>query len=483
MKRGQGRYLKRSSHLEGLQKEVKVKKPWQGRFKERTAGSVEEFTESISFDKRLARYDILGSIAHAEMLMNKGIISKRDGQRIISGLRQILEEIESGRFKFQKGLEDIHMNVEYRLTRIVGEAGARLHTARSRNDQVVTDLRLYLRDESREIIGLLKRLIQVFVRLAEKNLSIIMPGYTHLQRAQPVLLSHALLAHAWSLLRDLERFQETLKRINIMPLGACALAGTSLPTDREFLRKYLKFKKVAPNSMDAVSDRDFALEVLFNSALVMMHLSRISEELILWSSSEFNFIELPDAYTTGSSIMPQKKNPDIPELIRGKTGRAYGNLVSLLTTMKALPLTYNRDMQEDKEPLFDSIDTVKSSLSIMAEMLPLIKFHKERMYEAAKGFSLATDVAEYLVKKGVPFRKAHEITGRMVRYCIDNNKSIEEMEIKELRRFSPLIGSDIKSLLSPEGSVRAKVSQGGTSPDEVKRQIRMLKGVLKKIKP
>lgn len=401
-----------------------MKKPWAGRFTEPTASSVEDFTESLSFDRRLARYDILGSIAHAEMLMHQGIISKKDGKKIISGLKDILKDIESGRFNFKKELEDIHMNIEHSLTERIGEAGARLHTGRSRNDQVATDLRLYLRDEVENILKLLDNLIRVFIKLAERYQDYIMPGYTHLQRAQPVLLSHHLLSYAWMLLRDAERFRENLSRINVMPLGACALAGTSLLTNRDYIVKRLGFKEISLNSMDAVSDRDFALEFLFNSSLLMMHLSRLSEELILWSTSEFNFIELPDAYTTGSSIMPQKKNPDVLELIRGKTGRVYGNLLTLLTVMKGLPLTYNRDMQEDKEPVFDSADTIKASLSILLEMLPLVKFNKDVMYRTAGGFSLATDIAEYLVKKGISFRKAHEITGRIVRYCIEKGKKL-----------------------------------------------------------
>jgi len=457
----------------------KDKKLWGGRFRERTATSVEEFTESVTFDKRLARYDISGSIAHAEMLMARGIISKKDGRKIIKGLKEILKDIEAGRFIFKKEFEDVHMNIEHELISRIGDAGARLHTARSRNDQVVTDMRLYLRDEIYEIIKLIKRLITVFIDVAERNIEIIMPGYTHLQRAQPVLLSHHLLAYAWGFMRDMERFRKNLESVNIMPLGSCALAGTSLPTDRRFVAKRLGFKEISLNSMDSVSDRDFCLEFLFNSAVTMMHLSRLAEELIIWSSAEFNFIELPDAYTTGSSIMPQKKNPDVLELIRGKTGRTYGNLVSLLTVMKGLPFTYNRDMQEDKEPVFDSADTLKSSLSIISELLPLIKFNRDAMYKIAGGFCLATDVAEYLVKKGVPFRKAHEITGKMVRFCIEKGISLEELSLEDMKRFSPLIGPDILSLLTPESSVKAKNSTGGTSPTQVRYQIRTLKRLLR----
>ncbi len=454
-------------------------KLWGGRFRERTSSSLEGFTESISFDKRLWRYDIIGSMSHVKMLMKQGIIPRRDGEKILKGLKRIYKDIESGRFEFRSDLEDIHMNIEHRLIELTGEAGARLHTARSRNDQVALDLRLYLRDAIKEISGLLRRFTKIIINIAEKNIDVIMPGYTHLQRAQPVLLSHHLLAYVEMFLRDIERFNENLSRVDVLPLGSCAMAGTSLPVDREFLRKELGFRKISQNSMDSVSDRDFALEFLSNSSILMMHLSRLSEEFILWSTTEFGFIELPDAFTTGSSIMPQKKNPDLFELIRGKTGRVYGNLLALLTVMKGIPLTYNRDMQEDKEPVFDTHDTLKDALSILIDVMPLIRFNRKRMYEeSTRGFTLATDVAEYLVRKGVPFRKAHEITGRLVRYCIDNNKTLQSLSLNDFRKFSAKFNEDIHSILTPESSVSLKTSKGGTSPEEVKRQLRRLKKIL-----
>ena len=377
-----------------------MKKPWAGRFTEKTSKTAEHFTESISFDRRLWKYDIEGSIAHAKMLGKQKIISQKDSSAIISGLKNIAGEIETGRFRFAVELEDIHMNIEAALIKNIGDAGKKLHTARSRNDQVALDLRLYLRAETKETIALIKNLQKTLLNAAENNIGIIMPGYTHLQRAQPVLLSHHLLAYVEMLRRDRERFEDSLKRINVLPLGSCALAGTSLPVDRPYVAKLLGFKAIAENSIDAVSDRDFAIEFLTDAGILMMHLSRFAEELILWSTEEFSFIELPDAFTTGSSIMPQKKNPDVAELIRGKSGRIYGNMIALMTVMKGLPLAYNRDMQEDKMPVFDTVDTVKSCLTVLAQMMPQIKFMSERMREAAgKAYSTATDIAEYLVKK------------------------------------------------------------------------------------
>ncbi|MBT9537351.1 MAG: argininosuccinate lyase, partial [Nitrospirae bacterium] len=400
-----------------------MKKLWAGRFTEKTSKTVEYFTESISFDRRLWKYDIEGSIAHAKMLGKQKIISQKDSSAIINGLKNIAGEIETGRFRFAVELEDIHMNIEAALIKNIGDAGKKLHTARSRNDQVALDLRLYLRAETKETIALIKNLQKTLLNAAENNIGIIMPGYTHLQRAQPVLLSHHLLAYVEMLRRDRERFEDSLKRINVLPLGSCALAGTSLPVDRSYAAKLLGFKAIAENSIDAVSDRDFAIEFLTDAGILMMHLSRFAEELILWSTEEFSFIELPDAFTTGSSIMPQKKNPDVAELIRGKSGRIYGNMIALMTVMKGLPLAYNRDMQEDKTPVFDTVDTIKSCLTVLAQMMPQIKFMKERMRDAAgRAYSTATDIAEYLVKKGVPFRQAHEITGKIVRYCIKNKK-------------------------------------------------------------
>ncbi|MBI5188595.1 MAG: argininosuccinate lyase [Nitrospirae bacterium] len=452
-----------------------MKKPWAGRFREKTSKIVEHFTESISFDNRLWRYDIEGSIAHAKMLGKQGIITKEDSEEIIRGLKEIAREIETGRFRFKEDLEDIHMNIENALTKKIGPIGGKLHTARSRNDQVALDLRLYLRAETKEIISLIKKLQKTLLNTATKYLNTLMPGYTHMQRAQPVLLSHHLLAYVEMLQRDRERLEDTLKRINIIPLGSCALAGTTLPIDRGYVAKLLGFKGISENSIDAVSDRDFAIEFLSNAAILIMHLSRFAEELILWSTEEFRFIELPDAFTTGSSIMPQKKNPDVAELIRGKTGRVYGNLLSLLTTMKGLPLSYNRDLQEDKVPIFDTVDTVKSCLTVLNGMLPGIKFNTERMFETAgEGYSTATDIAEHLVRKGIPFRKAHEITGEIVLYCIKNRKQFRELSINEFKKFSPVITKDIYSYIEVEDSVKTKTSRGGTSPDAVKKQIRRL---------
>lgn len=457
-----------------------MEKPWSGRFTEKTADIVEQFTESISFDNRLWKYDIEGSIAHSKMLAKQGIIPKKDADKIIKGLKEIYKEIEDGRFKFKEELEDVHMNIEAALIEKIGDIGGRLHTARSRNDQVALDIRLYLRAEVREIISFLRNLISVLAEMAEKNLDIIMPGYTHLQRAQPVLLAHHLMAYAHMFERDKARFADALKRINVLPLGSCALAGTTLPTDRHYVAEILGFDAVSENSMDSVSDRDFSLEFLSCSSIFMMHTSRMAEELILWSSEEFSFIELPDAFTTGSSIMPQKKNPDVAELMRGKTGRAYGNLISLLTTMKGLPLTYNRDMQEDKEPVFDTVDTVKLTLDVLIQMLPKIKFNGKRLKDTADAaFSTATDIAEYLVRKGIPFRTAHEITGKIVRYCIDNSKNLSDLSISEYKSFSNVMGNDIYKFISAVESVNAKKSYGGTSPSMVKEQIKRFRKRLK----
>ncbi|HEB75739.1 MAG TPA: argininosuccinate lyase [Nitrospirae bacterium] len=456
-----------------------MKKPWAGRFKEETARCVEEFTESVSFDWRLWPYDIEGSVAHARMLARQGIISRDEADRIITALQEIASEIESGKFRFRRDLEDIHMNIEAALISKIGPVGGKLHTARSRNDQIALDLRLYLRAEVRGIVRMIKGLQRVFLRLAQRHAGTIMPGYTHLQRAQPVTLGHHLLAYVEMLQRDKERLLDALDRINTMPLGACALAGTTLPIDRAYTARLLKFKRVAVNSMDAVSDRDFAVEFLSIAAIIMLHVSRIAEELVLWSTEEFSFVELPDAFTTGSSIMPQKKNPDVAELIRGKVGRVYGALVALLTTMKALPLTYNRDMQEDKQPVFDAVDTLKSVIGILAEMLPKVRFNKKRMTEtAAAGYSLATDLAEYLVGKGLPFRDAHEVTGRVVGYAIERNAELHDLTLDELQAFSPLIGPDVFDVLTIEKAVERRNSMGGTSPDEVRRQVDRLRKAL-----
>ncbi len=453
-----------------------MKKLWGGRFSAQTEKTVEDFTESISFDARLWKYDIEGSIAHVTMLGRQKIISKKEAALIIKGLNEISAEIESGKFKFSQALEDVHMNIERALIKKTGPVGGKVHTARSRNDQVALDIRLYLRDEITGIIQLINKLRKVFVSLAEKNIDTIMPGYTHLQRAQPVLLSHHLLAYFEMLGRDLARFKDCLGRVNVLPLGSAALAGTTLPIDRHYVAKLLKFPAVSENSIDTVSDRDFAAEFMASSSILMMHLSRLSEEIIMWNSEEFKFIELPDAFTTGSSIMPQKKNPDVLELARGKTGRVYGHLMSILTIMKALPLAYNRDMQEDKEPLFDTADTIKACLGVLMKMLPLVRFKRKVMEKAtAAGFLTATDLAEYLVKKGVPFRDAHSITGRVVKYCIDKNKTLPDMDLNELKQFSDLIGKDISHYISVEVSVNGKKSYGGTSREKVLSRIRKIK--------
>lgn len=457
-----------------------MKKPWAGRFKGKTSKIVEKFTESISFDNRLWRYDIEGSIAHAKMLGRQGIITKKDSEKIIKGLKEIATEIEKGKFRFREDLEDIHMNIEAALIKKIGNTGEKLHTARSRNDQVALDVRLYLREEAKEIISLINTFQKTLLTVASKHLNSLMPGYTHLQRAQPLLLSHHLLAYVEMYQRDKERLRDALKRINVLPLGSSAIAGTSLPIDRAYVSKLLNFDDVSKNSLDAVSDRDFIIEFLSDAAILIMHLSRLAEELVLWSTEEFRFIELPDAFTTGSSAMPQKKNPDVAELIRAKTGRVYGNLLSLLTIMKGLPLSYNRDLQEDKPPLFDTVDTVKSCLTVLNEMFPGIKFNTKRMREtAAEGYSTATDIAEYLVKKGLPFREAHKVTGRIVLYCIRKNKRLEELTIQELNKFSPLISKDIHTYLKPEESVRSKRSTGSTSPEEVRKQIKRLRRLIK----
>ncbi len=458
-----------------------MKKLWGGRFREKTSKLVESFTESISFDKRLWKYDIEGSIAHAKMLAKQGIISLEEVKKIIKGLEEIADEIETGKFLFKEELEDIHMNIEYALTKKIGPAGEKLHTARSRNDQIALDLRLFIRAEIKEIIGLIKRFQKTLLNISIKHLNALMPGYTHLQRAQPVLLSHHLLAYVEMLQRDVERLKDSLKRVNQLPLGSCALAGTSLPIDRAYVAKLLDFDGVSQNSIDAVSDRDFVIEFLSNSSVLMLHLSRLAEEIILWSTEEFKFLELPDAFTTGSSVMPQKKNPDVAELIRGKSGRVFGNLFSMLTLMKALPLSYNRDFQEDKIFLFDTVDTSKACLLIFNEMLQDIKFNVNRMYETAEAaYSTATDVAEYLVKKGLPFRRAHEITGKLVLYCSEKNKKFSDLTLEELNKFSNLFSDDIYNYLNAEGSVKNKKSLGSTSLKEVTKQIIRLRKIISK---
>ena len=457
-----------------------MKKPWSGRFRQKTSVTAERFTESVSFDKRLWKHDIRGSLAHAKMLGRQGIIPPADTNRIVRGLEAIASEIESGKFRFSGALEDVHMNIESALIRKIGAAGKKLHTARSRNDQVALDLRLYLKEETAGIIQLIKDLQKALLNIAESNIETIMPGYTHLQRAQPVSLSHHLLAYAEMFQRDRERFDDALARIDVLPLGSCALSGTTLPTDRVFLAKELGFRKISGNSIDAVSDRDFAIEFISCSSIAAMHLSRMAEELVIWSTEEFKLAEISDSFTTGSSIMPQKKNPDVAELVRGRTGRIYGDLIALLTVMKGLPLSYNRDMQEDKLPVFDTVDTIKSCLAVMKEMIPEISFNTDRMAATAgEGYSTATDIAEYLVRRGVPFREAHEITGKIVRHCIDEKKDLLSLEIRELQSFSPLIRKDIFRVVDPQKSLNGHDSYGGASPSEVKRQIRSMRRLLK----
>ncbi|WP_028584213.1 argininosuccinate lyase [Desulfogranum mediterraneum] len=440
------------------------KKLWGGRFAEATAASVEEFSASIHYDARLYRQDIMGSKAHARMLAKQGLISAEECTAIVDGLSEIETEISEGRFEFKPELEDVHMNIEKALTDRIGAAGAKLHTARSRNDQVNLDFRMYLRDQVVLLDGLLAEGQGAFVRLARKYLGAVMPGYTHLQRAQPVLLSHHLLAYFEMLKRDRERLQDCLGRINVMPLGSAALAGTGLPVDRHFAAQELDFPAISANSMDASGDRDFALEFLFCLNLVQIHLSRLAEELVLWSSKEFDFVRIGDRYCTGSSIMPQKKNPDIPELIRGKSGRVTGALMSLLVTVKGLPLTYNRDLQEDKEPVFDALDTVTANLSIIAELLDNTEFNLERLQGATHGgFMTATDLADYLVCKNMPFRQAHSVVGKVVAHCQDRDIELIDLTLDELQQFSELLEPDVFEVLTVDGSVNSRVSPGGTA--------------------
>lgn len=446
----------------------KPTKLWGGRFSERTAASVEAFTASIHFDARLYRHDIAGSRAHARMLARQGLISDEERDRILGGLDEIEQEIDQGAFVFRPELEDIHMNIEKALVEKIGAPGEKLHTARSRNDQIALDIRLYLREESRRLMDLLQDLRRALVDLADRYREAVMPGYTHLQRAQPVLVAHHLLAYFEMFGRDRDRLADGLERINVLPLGAAAMAGTGLPIDREFVARELDFPKVSANSMDTVADRDFAVEFAAACTLIQLHLSRLSEELVLWASEEFSFIRLADSFCTGSSIMPQKKNPDIPELIRGKTGRVTGNLMSLVTLIKGLPLTYNRDLQEDKEPIFDTVDTVSAGVSIMAELLAHMEFDRERLAAATRGgYMTATDLADYLVRKNVPFRSAHAIVGRAVAYGIEQGRDLSEMSLAELRRFSEAIDDDVFAVLSVRGSVNSRTSIGGTAAGNV----------------
>ncbi|WP_275888463.1 argininosuccinate lyase [Desulfobulbus alkaliphilus] len=448
-------------------------KMWGGRFAETTAPSVEAFTASIHYDARLYRHDIMGSKAHARMLARQGLITAEESEAIILGLTEINTAIDRGEFIFKPELEDIHMNIEKALTDKIGPTGAKLHTARSRNDQVNLDFRLYLRDEVDTLDQLLREVQKAFVRQARVHLGVIMPGYTHLQRAQPVLLSHHLLAYVEMFQRDRDRLCGCRARINIMPLGTAAMAGTGLPIDRESVAEELGFTAVTANSMDTSGDRDYALELLFCLSLIQVHLSRLAEELVLWSSREFDFIRMADQYCTGSSIMPQKKNPDIPELIRGKTGRVTGALMGLLMTVKGLPLTYNRDLQEDKEPVFDAVDTVKASLAITAELLDHTTFKIDRLQAATMGgFMTATDLADYLVRRNMPFRQAHGVVGRIVALCQERECELIDLSLEEMRGFSELIESDIFDILSTEGSVHSRNSVGGTAGVRVEEALK-----------
>lgn len=444
-----------------------------GRFSEDTDAFVEEFTASVMFDQRMAQQDIEGSRAHAMMLAKQGIINEQDKQDILRGLDEISEEVTTGVFPWSVALEDVHMNIEARLTEKIGMAGKRLHTGRSRNDQVATDIRLYLRGAMSDISSEINRLLDGLLQQAEANADAVMPGFTHLQTAQPVTVGHHLMAWFEMLLRDADRLRDCRRRMNILPLGAAALAGTSYPIDRDFCSQQLGFDAPAENSLDAVSDRDFAIEFCADAAILMMHLSRISEELVLWSSAQFSFIDLPDRFCTGSSIMPQKKNPDVPELIRGKSGRVYGHLFSLLTLMKSQPLAYNKDNQEDKEPLFDTVDTLMGSLRAFADMIPAISFrHKEMRSAALRGFSTATDLADYLVRKGLAFRDAHEVVGEAVRLGLETGRDLAEMDLSELQKFSADIEQDVFDVLSLEGSVASRDHLGGTAPRQVREAIK-----------
>lgn len=452
------------------------KKLWAGRFKKGTHKVAEKFSASIDFDKRLYKEDIEGSIAHATMLADEGIILKKEANTIIKGLKQIEKEIEKGAFPFREELEDIHLNIEKRLIEKIGDVGGKIHTARSRNDQIALDMRLYLRREIDEIIDLIEEISVRLIELSDENIDAIIPLYTHVQRGQPVLLSHQLMALFEMLKRDRERYIDCLKRINAMPLGAGAGAGTTFSINRKLVAKLLGFPEVTNNSIDTVSDRDFIVEFISASATLMMHLSRISEEFVLWSTKEFDFVDLGDEFTTGSSIMPQKRNPDMAELIRGKTGRVYGNQVAILSLMKGLPFSYNRDMQEDKEPMFDTVDTVKSCLEVLSAMLVEIKFKHENMKKALhEGFITATDVADYLSRKGLPFRQSHEVTGKIVSYAEGKGLELMDLSISDFKQFSDLFADDLYKFITLEGSIQSRKSYGGTAKKNVLSMIRKAK--------
>ncbi len=454
----------------------KEEKPWKGRFTVATDQLVEEYTESVSYDKRLYKVDIEGSKAHVSMLARVGVLTDKERSTIIEGLDQILEEIERGEFNWSSTLEDVHMNIEARLTENIGDIGKKLHTGRSRNDQVATDIRLYLRQGIESLSAEIKVLMMALLDLAEKETDTIMPGFTHLQVAQPVTFGHHMMAWVEMLRRDLDRLSDCRRRMNSMPLGAAALAGTTFPIDRHYTAELLGFDAPAENSLDAVSDRDFAMEFMSTASFIMIHLSRMSEELVIWSSAQFGFIDISDAYCTGSSIMPQKKNPDVAELTRGKSGRVIGNLVALLMIMKGQPLAYNRDNQEDKEPLFDSLDTVMAAVRVFAGMIPQLTVRSEIMYRAAKrGFSTATDLADYLVRKNIPFRDAHEIVGKAVRAAEQAGHDLSDMSLDELRSFSDEIDNDVFDVLTLEGSINTRDHIGGTAPNQVRAAIKRVR--------
>ena len=454
-------------------------KLWGGRFAKETDALVEAFTASVPFDQRLYEEDIRGSMAHCRMLAACGIIEHNEAEIMAASLTEILAEIQRGEMEFDVALEDIHMHVEKRLIEKIGPVGGKLHTGRSRNDQVALDMHMFVKKEILATASLIRNLQQALIVAAEANPQAVMPGYTHLQRAQPVLFAHHLMAYFWMLERDRERFLDGYNRADWMPLGAGALAGTTFPINREMVASELGFAKLYENSMDAVSDRDFVLEFLFNASLVMTHLSRLSEDLILWNSQEFGFVTLDDAFTTGSSIMPQKKNPDVAELVRGKTGRVYGNLLGLLTVLKGLPLAYNKDMQEDKEGLFDTVDTIKVSLTLYAAMLRTLQADQARMYAAVAGdFASATDLADYLVRKGLPFRDAHAVVGRLVGKCVAEKRRLVDLKVTELHELSPLFAEDALALLPPEACVAARKSRGGTASEAVAAQIKKAKELI-----
>ena len=456
-----------------------VRKPWAGRFTQSTDPTAERFTGSLAFDRRLWPWDITGSVAWAKALGRAGLLTASERDTIVRGLDAVREELATGTFPFRPELEDIHTNVERRLHDLVGDVAGKLHTGRSRNDQIALDERLYLKDVAARVAEGLRRVQEALVARAAETVEAPLPGYTHLQRAQPVVLAHHLLAYVFMLQRDRERFRDAAARADVLPLGAAALAGTAFPIDREALAQDLGFAAVSPNSLDAVSDRDYVLEFLAAGALAGMHLSRLAADLTLWATAEFGFVEFSDAFATGSSIMPQKKNPDVAELIRGKSGRLYGNLVAVLTTMKGLPLAYNSDMQEDKEPFFDSVDTLEAILGVLPPLLATLTFRTDRMRRAAgEHFSTATDLADYLVRKGLPFRQAHEVVGRLVRYALDEGKTLEDLTLPEFRRFSPLIDGDVKDAITVEASLRARAVTGGTAPAAVRRTLALARTLI-----